>query len=230
MFNYYDAYVNALTEAQEPNKFNRMDSIDINDITVADVPLLYTCEYEVPFKNLVKCDKCGAVFNEDDIGTEEVEIHSFEDYWDYNRETPEQRDVTYSEDREVCPVCNYGSDEDDGEFEYSEVTIADLFDNVDAFDDYITVDVKQAIIDLLAKENNKTESIKTEHTLRAPYDRSKGQIDQIISLCDECKNKLGKEIVFDNTWANHYKLIVDGNEFEFSMYKDVINALKLLLV
>ena len=40
----------------------------------------------------------------------------------------------------------------------------------------------------------------------------------------------GKEIVFDNTWANHYKLIVDGNEFEFSMYKDVINALKLLLV
>lgn len=69
-----------------------------------------------------------------------------------------------------------------------------------------------------------------EHNLRTPYDRSKGQINQIITLCDEYTSKTGKSIDFDNTWANHYKLILDGNEFEFTMYRDVINALRLLLV
>ena len=69
-----------------------------------------------------------------------------------------------------------------------------------------------------------------EHTLKQPYDRSKGQIDQIVALCEECKSKLGIDITFDNTWSNHYKLTANENEFEFTMYKDVINALKLLLV
>lgn len=165
MFNIYDAYVNALTEAKEPNKFNNMDELDINTITVADVPLLYDCEYELPFKGLVICNNCGEVIEEDFIETEEVVIDGVEDYWDYSRETPEQRSVTYTEDREVCPICGYGSDPDDYDFEYREATIVDLFDDVEKFNDFITDDVKQAIINLNNKEKEKetkTESVKLE--------------------------------------------------------------------
>lgn len=163
MFNIYDAYVNALTEAKSVNKFDDMTEIDINTISVEDVPLLYDCGYDIPLKDLVLCTHCGTVFDIGDIETEEVTVDSFEDYWDYNRETPEQRDATYTEDREVCPVCGYGSDPDDDEFEYREVTISDLFDYVDAFDDYLTKDVREAIIDLLDKEKEmKTEGVKLE--------------------------------------------------------------------
>lgn len=68
-----------------------------------------------------------------------------------------------------------------------------------------------------------------EHTIKEPYDRSKGQIGQIIELCKMYNEKTGKNLDFDNTIANHYKLILDGAEFEFTMYKDVINALKFIL-
>lgn len=69
-----------------------------------------------------------------------------------------------------------------------------------------------------------------EHNLKVPYDRSKGQIDIIMQMCEEYTQKTGNSIEFDNTWANHYKLILNNEEFEFTMYKDVINALKLLLI
>ena len=68
------------------------------------------------------------------------------------------------------------------------------------------------------------------HNLRAPFDRSKGQIDNILSLCQDIKDKTGKEISFDNTYSNHYKLIIDDQGYEFNVYRDVINALNLLLL
>ena len=69
-----------------------------------------------------------------------------------------------------------------------------------------------------------------EHNLRPPVDRSKGQVDKIIQLCDEYSNKTGNELVFDNSYANHYKLTLNGTDYEFSLYRDVINALTMLLV
>lgn len=68
------------------------------------------------------------------------------------------------------------------------------------------------------------------HNLRAPVDRSRGQIDNIISICQTIQDKTGKEIIFDNTYSNHYKLIIDDRELEFTVYKDVINALNLILL
>ena len=156
----YDAYVNALTEAQDSNKFNNMRSIDINDITVSDVPLLYTCSYEVPFKGLVICDNCKNVIEEYTINIEEFTVDGFEDSWDYIRGEYTQLSKPYIDEREVCPVCGYGREEGE-EFEYRNATIVDLFEDVDAFDEYITDDVKQAIKDIIDKDI-KTESVKLE--------------------------------------------------------------------
>lgn len=82
--------------------------------------------------------------------------------------------------------------------------------------------IQDATVQFLANRLN-------EHTIKEPYDRSKGQIGQILELCKMYSEKTGKDLDFDNTRANHYKLILDGNEFEFTMYKDVINALKFIL-
>lgn len=78
--------------------------------------------------------------------------------------------------------------------------------------------------------NTSTKILKEiEHNIKEPYDRSKGQIKQIIDLCDLINKKTGKEIKFDNTrgW-NHYVLIMDGIEYDFNIYRDVIAALKLI--
>lgn len=68
-----------------------------------------------------------------------------------------------------------------------------------------------------------------EHSIREPYDRSKGQVKVIIDLCEKIKEKTGKEISFDNTrgW-NQYVLTLDGAEYVFSLYSNVIAALELL--
>ena len=71
--------------------------------------------------------------------------------------------------------------------------------------------------------------LQEEHNLRPPYDRSKGQIQQIVDLIDNIKEITGKEIQFDNTWSNHYKLMFNDEIYEFNIYKDVINALKLII-
>lgn len=69
-----------------------------------------------------------------------------------------------------------------------------------------------------------------EHNIREPYDRSKGQIKQIIDLCSMIQEKTGKEISFDNSRGfNHYVLILDGEEYDFNLYRDVIAALNIIL-
>lgn len=68
-----------------------------------------------------------------------------------------------------------------------------------------------------------------EHSIKEPYDRSHGQIKQITDLCDKLSSKTGKDIKFDNARGfNHYVLIVDGQEYDFNLYRDVIAALTLL--
>ena len=69
-----------------------------------------------------------------------------------------------------------------------------------------------------------------EHEIREPYDRSKGQIKQVVDLCNAYSEKTGNEITFSNAYANHYTLTVNGEVFEFNIYRDVINALKLALL
>lgn len=74
------------------------------------------------------------------------------------------------------------------------------------------------------------EALNEDHIIRTPYDRSRGQIDNIISLCNEIKDKTNKDIIFDNSYSNHYKLIIDDKEFTFTVYKDVINTLNMILL
>lgn len=55
------------------------------------------------------------------------------------------------------------------------------------------------------------------------------QIDEIIGLLDDVSSK-GLELIFDNTYPNHYKLVDQkGNEYEFSLYRDVKNCLLMIL-
>lgn len=68
-----------------------------------------------------------------------------------------------------------------------------------------------------------------EHSIKEPYDRSKGQIKQITDLIDNIASKTGKEIQFDNSRGfNHYVLILDGTEYDFNLYRDVIAALEII--
>lgn len=79
-------------------------------------------------------------------------------------------------------------------------------------------------------ETTSTRILKEVHNIREPYDRSKGQIKQITDLCDAVYEKTGKEIIFDNTRGfNHYVLIIDGEEYDFNIYRDVIAALNILV-
>lgn len=72
-------------------------------------------------------------------------------------------------------------------------------------------------------------STKILHNLKEPYDRSRGQIKQITDLCDAISAKTGKEITFDNSRGfNHYVLIMDGEEYDFNLYRDVIAALTII--
>jgi len=78
-------------------------------------------------------------------------------------------------------------------------------------------------------ETLSTKILKETHNLKEPYDRSKGQIKQIIDLCDAISAKTGKEITFDNSRGfNHYILVMDGEEYDFNLYRDVIAALTII--
>lgn len=78
-------------------------------------------------------------------------------------------------------------------------------------------------------ETLSTKILKETHNLKEPYDRSKGQIKQITDLCDTISAKTGKEITFDNSRGfNHYIIRLDGEEYDFNLYRDVIHALNIL--
>ena len=78
-------------------------------------------------------------------------------------------------------------------------------------------------------ETLSTKILKETHSLKEPYDRSKGQIKQITDLCDAISAKTGKEITFDNSRGfNHYILVMDGEEYDFNLYRDVIAALTII--
>lgn len=69
-----------------------------------------------------------------------------------------------------------------------------------------------------------------EHVVRRGFRSDvNAQLDEIIRLIDEVSTKTGLEIQFDNTIGNRYKLLVNGKEYEFNLYRDLKNALLLML-
>lgn len=69
-----------------------------------------------------------------------------------------------------------------------------------------------------------------EHIVRRGFRSDvNAQLDEIIKLIDEVSSKTGLTIQFDNSIGNHYKLIVNGKEYEFNLYRDLKNALLLML-
>lgn len=69
-----------------------------------------------------------------------------------------------------------------------------------------------------------------EHIVRRGFRSDvNAQLDEIIKLIDEVSSKTGLTIQFDNSIGNHYKLIVNGKEYEFNLYRDLRNALLLML-
>lgn len=70
-----------------------------------------------------------------------------------------------------------------------------------------------------------------EHNIRRGFRSDvNAQLDEIVELIDKVRDKTGLEIMFDNSIGNHYKLIVNGKEYEFNLYRDLKNALLLMLV
>lgn len=72
--------------------------------------------------------------------------------------------------------------------------------------------------------------INEEHSIRRGFNsKVNAQLDEIIELLDRVKNEKGIELRFDNSIPNHYKIELNGDIFEFSLYRDVRNALLLML-
>ena len=72
--------------------------------------------------------------------------------------------------------------------------------------------------------------INEEHSIRRGFNsKVNAQLDEIIELLDRVKNEKGIALRFDNNIPNHYKIELNGDIFEFSLYRDVRNALLLML-
>ena len=72
--------------------------------------------------------------------------------------------------------------------------------------------------------------INEEHSIRRGFNsKVNAQLDEIIELLDRVKNEKVIALRFDNSIPNHYKIELDGDIFEFSLYRDVRNALLLML-
>lgn len=72
--------------------------------------------------------------------------------------------------------------------------------------------------------------INEEHSIRRGFNsKVNAQLDEIIELLDRVKEEKGIALRFDNSIPNHYKIELDGDIFEFSLYRDVRNALLLML-
>lgn len=72
--------------------------------------------------------------------------------------------------------------------------------------------------------------LEKKHSIRRGFNSNvNSQLDEIVQLLDEVNNK-GFELIFDNSRPNHYKLTDNkGNEYEFSLYRDVKNCLLLII-
>ena len=68
------------------------------------------------------------------------------------------------------------------------------------------------------------------HIIRRGFQSNvNAQLDEIVELLDEL-DAHGLQLLFDNSNTNHYKLIDErNNEYTFSLYRDVKNALLLIL-
>ena len=51
-----------------------------------------------------------------------------------------------------------------------------------------------------------------------------------VKIILEKIKQLDKKIEFDNQCPNAYALIINGKRYEFNVYKDVINALDLMII
>ena len=54
------------------------------------------------------------------------------------------------------------------------------------------------------------------------------QLDEIESLIEKVRDK-GIDVDFDNSYPNHYKLVVNNQEYEFNLYRDIKNTLLIVL-
>lgn len=187
------------------NKFNDKKFISIDDLTVENIQQLYDCEYDLEIDNLIVCADCGYVMSEDEVIHDTRIVDGYEDYWDYSRETPEQRGVEYEEEYSACPICDYGSDEGQ-EFDSYPLTISDLFDkDLKGLSDYTGNEFVEALENFKSKltENRKIfkkGEIKVEGkrnlqeaTIKALYDGLKddekvkdveGLVDDILVVTD----------------------------------------------
>ena len=69
-----------------------------------------------------------------------------------------------------------------------------------------------------------------EHNIRRGFNsKVNAQLDELVELLNRVKDEKGIALRFDNSTPNHYKLELNGNVFEFSLYRDVKNALLLML-
>ena len=131
MFNIYDAYINALTEATQQNdKYNRGTKLTSDDLTINNIPDLYNCKWDLEFTDLVVCDNCHFVLPVESIKTLTKDVDYNVDAWDSYRQEPYDYTETEEVEFEVCPECDIGYG-DDEEFEYYNLTLDQLVADID---------------------------------------------------------------------------------------------------
>ena len=196
---------------EKENKFDKMKNIRIDYLTSENFDDLIKCKYDLDIDDLVVCDHCNSVFSEEDIVRDEVEMTDTEDYWDYNRETPEQKTVTYNTEVESCPVCGYGSDYENETFYCSKYTLDMLLNGVvSGLEDYVSKDFFDKLKNYLNgldenKKLKKCESSKEskmnlqEATIKALYDGLKDdtEINDVEGLVDDVLVVTDPEITTD---------------------------------
>lgn len=196
---------------EKENKFDKMKNIRIDYLTSENFDDLINCKYDLDIDDLVVCDHCNSVFSEEDIVRDEVEMTDTEDYWDYNRETPEQKTVTYNTEVESCPVCGYGSDYENETFYCSKYTLDMLLNGVvSGLEDYVSKDFFDKLKNYLNgldenKKLKKCESLKEskmnlqEATIKALYDGLKDdtEVEDIEGLVDDVLVVTDPEITTD---------------------------------
>lgn len=196
---------------EKENIFDKMKNIRIDYLTSENFDDLVNCKYDLDIDDLVVCDHCNSVFSEEDIVRDEVEMTDTEDYWDYSRETPEQKTVTYNTEVESCPVCGYGSDYENETFYCSTYTLDKMFNGtIKGLEDYVSKDFMQKLENYLhsldeAKKYKKVESVGEtkmnlqEATIKALYDGLKDntEVEDIEGLVDDVLVITDPEITTD---------------------------------
>lgn len=160
------------------NKFDEKGKIDLDDLTVENFDELVNCKHSLDIDNLIRCDNCNGLMLKDDIVIEERDFTGSEDFWNGYEQEPDEREIHYTDNVKICPLCEYGDEVEYDEFSYTSFTNEDLFDgDITGLDDYVSKDFMAKLLHYRnsLNENKEINNMNNklslqEATIKALYD------------------------------------------------------------